>query len=179
MGSSEPSLYEFRRRSVVVANCTTSASFLAANCQRPSCAWPMQLGDRVAALESRLTEVSDRLDSLEDLIAGLSDQLAALAIAGGTAAPTAAVDPSVVASPAVLAAVAAEERRRYYAVTSGAASAVGLWWCTWAHLCTRLPGGRLAGSGCRVRGFDSEAEGRAFFQLAAKPRRDPGTLRTA
>ena len=47
---------------------------------------------------------------------------------------------------------------RYYAVVSGPPDLLGVWHATWATLEGRLPGGRLAGSGVRLFGFNTQLD---------------------
>ena len=47
---------------------------------------------------------------------------------------------------------------RYYAVVGGRANLLGVWHVQWRTLEQRLPGNHLCGSGCRLFGFDTQAE---------------------
>jgi len=47
---------------------------------------------------------------------------------------------------------------RFYAVVSGPAHLLGVWHAQWATLESRLPGGKLCGSGVRLFGFNSQQD---------------------
>ena len=62
-------------------------------------------------------------------------------------------------------------RRRYYAVTGGAPNdcdtlRLGVHDCQWFVLEKQLPGGKLFGSGCDLKGFDTPTEAGAHWKTA-------------
>ena len=119
----------------------------------------MQLGNRVDAIERRVA-------AIEDLLAALSLSVADLAEAAGIVEPP-VVQPDEEAAPApvVVPAAAApaptrQAVRNLYVVTAAPAAAhglLGVWVCTWNQLASRLPGGRLFGSGVELKRVRDEA----------------------
>ena len=53
---------------------------------------------------------------------------------------------------------------RFYTVVGGPPSTLGVWYGNWDKLCAEvLPTGKLFGSGCKLRGFDSRDDADSFW----------------
>ena len=145
---------------------------------------------QLEVLTRRLTELLDRVEAVEEQVSTLAEQLGALSlvVAEAPVAPPAVAAAPPSATPAVAPvgprsvssaaarAAAADDRRRYYVVASvpahsGLGHILGIWHVEWQELCAELPNGRLAGSGCRIRGFDVEADAREYWRLVQTRRR--------
>ena len=98
--------------------------------------------------DQRLETVCERLDSVTAQVAALAEQVADLS------ARVAKLD---------------NRGHRYYVIRRVPAgrdleSLLGIWHTDWATIESKLPAGRLFGSGIRVKGFSTEAEARGDYR---------------